>query len=209
MNQALLVDDHPLIRQALRNVLRAAQSRLTITEAETLASARAILATNPGIDLILLDLQLPDCDGFEGLLSLRSDYPRIPVVIVSANLDDGVAGRAMAFGAASYIPKSSTCSDIDRAVKAALSGHFWSPLPVTPTTNSTPIDLIKSLSPAQLRILMCLNRGMSNKQIAHKMNLTEGTVKGYTTALYRKLGVSSRTQAIILAHEVLVHPIEH
>jgi DNA-binding NarL/FixJ family response regulator len=209
MNQALLVDDHPLIRQALRNVLRAAQSRLTITEAETLASARAILATNPGIDLILLDMQLPDCDGFEGLLSLRSDYPRIPVVIVSANLDDGVAGRALAFGAAGYIPKSSTCSDIDRAVKAALSGQFWSPLPGTPTTNSTHIDLIKSLSPAQLRILMSLNRGMSNKQIAHKMNLTEGTVKGYTTALYRKLGVSSRTQAVILAHEVLVHPIEH
>jgi DNA-binding NarL/FixJ family response regulator len=209
MSQALLVDDHPLFRQALSSILRAAQSRLTIAEAETLASARAILETNPSIDLILLDMQLPDCDGFEGLLSLRSQFPRVPVVMVSANLDDGVAGRALAFGAAGYIPKSSTCSDIDRAVKAALSGQFWSPLPVAATAHSAHIDLIKSLSPAQLRILMSLNRGMSNKQIAYEMNLTEGTVKGYTTALYRKLGVSSRTQAIILAHDVLVQPIEH
>jgi DNA-binding NarL/FixJ family response regulator len=209
MSQTLLVDDHPLFRQALRSVLRAAKAQLTIAEAETLASARAILGTHADIDLILLDMQLPDCEGFEGLLNLRSEFPQIPVVMVSANLDEGVASRALAFGAAGYIPKSSNSSDIHRALKAALSGQFWSPLPITANTNSTHIKLIKSLSPAQLRILMCLRRGLSNKQIAFEMNLTEGTVKGYVTVMYRKLGVSSRTQAVILAHEVLVQPIEH
>ena len=209
MSQALLVDDHPLFRQALRGVLRAVKSKLIIAEAETLASARAILASNSDIDLIILDMQLPDCVGFEGLLTLRSEFPRIPVIIVSANLDDGVEGRALAFGAAGYISKSSNASDIHRALKAALSGQLWSPLPVAAIMTSTHIELIKSLSPAQLQILMFLQRGMSNKQIAFEMNLTEGTVKGYTTAMYRKLGVSSRTQAVILAHDLLVQPIKH
>jgi DNA-binding NarL/FixJ family response regulator len=200
----LLVDDHPLFRQALRAVVNRAQPQLYICEAETLAGARAILARESNFEIVMLDLKLPDCCGFTGLMSLQSEYPQIPFTVVSSSADATTISRAMAFGAAGFIPKSTKRADIAYALETILSGEIWTPSSVLSDPVPKLIELIASLTPAQLRVLMGVQCGLRNKQIAFEMGVTEKTVKAYMTALFRKLGVNSRTQALIAAQTLLL-----
>jgi DNA-binding NarL/FixJ family response regulator len=201
MNRVLLVDENPLFRLGLCELLKAAQSTLSIIEAETFANARVFLRETPDIALVILDIKLRDCGGFVGLFQLRSEFPQIPVIILSTNADPESISRAVAFGAAGYISKSAPCEAIMQTVKATLSGRSWTPHPIA--AGAGQINPIASLSPAQLRVLRGLKRGLRNKQIAFELGLTEKTVKAYMSTLYRKLGVNSRTQALILLQEVL------
>lgn len=197
MSRVLLADDHPLFRQALRAVVSRTQPELQISEAESLAGARTILSREQDVILILLDLKMSDCGDFVGLLCLRGEYPQIPVVVVSSSCDANTICRAMAFGAAGFIPKSSSRSEIEDAVGAVLAGEISAPAIPHNTPIPPAIKSVATLTPAQLQILMGLQRGLRNKEIAHEMGVTEKTVKAYMTAMFRKLGVSSRTQAII------------
>ncbi len=204
MSRVLLADDHPLFRQALRAAVCSVQPQLTIEEVGTLQAARAALARHQDFALVLLDLKMPDCGGFMGLLTLRSEFPQIPTLVVSANESAATISRAITLGAAGYIPKSTSVNDIGSAIVAVLSGDIWTP----PSTTVVPVpdfvDTIASLSPAQLRILMCLQRGMLNKQIAHEMGITEATVKAHMTVMFRKFGVQNRTQALIAAQAMML-----
>jgi DNA-binding NarL/FixJ family response regulator len=204
MERVLLVDDHPLFRQALRTVIKAARRQLAITEAGTLEGARAILRETANFALVLLDLKLPDSEGFSGLLQLRGEFPAIPIAIISTTEDSSAISRAIALGAAGYIPKSSSRSQITQALDVLLSGEIWSP--VSTATEQVPplVKSVAALSPAQLRILMGLRRGMRNKEIAFEMNVSEATVKCYMTTMFRKLGVTNRTQALIMAQNLLL-----
>ena len=204
MDRVLLVDDHPLFRQALRTVIKAAKPQLAITEAGTLDGARAILAEAENFTLVLLDLKLPDSEGFSGLLQLRGEFPAIPIAIISTTEDASAIGRAIALGAAGYIPKSSSRTQITQALDALLAGEIWSP--VSTVTEQVPplVKSVAALSPAQLRILMGLRRGMRNKEIAFEMNVSEVTIKCYMTTMFRKLGVTNRTQALIVAQTLLL-----
>jgi DNA-binding NarL/FixJ family response regulator len=204
MERVLLVDDHPLFRQALRTVIKAAKPQLTITEAGTLEGARAMLGEADHFALVLLDLKLPDSEGFSGLLQLRGEFPAIPIAIISTTEDATAIGRAIALGAAGYIPKSSSRAQITQALDALLAGEIWSP--VSNATEQVPplVRSVASLSPAQLRILMGLRRGMRNKEIAFEMKVSEVTVKCYMTTMFRKLGVTNRTQALIVAQNLLI-----
>ncbi len=202
MARVLLADDHPLFRHALRSVVSRIQPDMDICEAETLAGAKAILANDHDIILVLLDLKMSDSGDFAGLLELRGEYPQIPVVIVSSSDDADTICRAMTFGAAGFIPKSSAHAAIASAVQAVLAGELSAP-PIPDTTPIPPvIKSIASLSPAQLQILMGLQRGLRNKEIAYEMGVTEKTVKAYTTTMFRKLGVNSRTQAILAVQTI-------
>ncbi|MCP5411978.1 MAG: response regulator transcription factor [Alphaproteobacteria bacterium] len=202
MNLALIVDDHPLYRQALRQVVRSEFPQMRIAEAETLADASQVLKDNDDVALITLDMRLPDSEGFTGLMQMRSDYAHIPTVIVSTNTGDATVQQAMAFGAAGYIPKCSSREDIAAALHAVMRGEPWTPPSEDPANENENARLIASLSPAQLRILMGLCQGLRNKQIAFQMGVTENTVKAYVTAMYKRLGVSSRTEALILARQM-------
>jgi DNA-binding NarL/FixJ family response regulator len=204
MERVLLVDDHPLFRQALRTVIKAAKPQLTIAEAGTLEGARAMLGEADHFALVLLDLKLPDSEGFSGLLQLRGEFPAIPIAIISTTEDATAIGRAIALGAAGYIPKSSSRAQITQALDALLAGEIWSP--VSNATEQVPplVRSVASLSPAQLRILMGLRRGMRNKEIAFEMKVSEVTVKCYMTTMFRKLGVTNRTQALIVAQNLLI-----
>ena len=204
MERVLLVDDHPLFRQALRTVIKAAKPQLAITEAGTLEGARAILGESANFALVLLDLKLPDSEGFSGLLQLRGEFPAIPIAIISTTEDASAIGRAIALGAAGYIPKSSSRTQITQALDALLAGEIWSP--VSTVTEQVPplVKSVAALSPAQLRILMGLRRGMRNKEIAFEMNVSEVTIKCYMTTMFRKLGVTNRTQALIVAQTLLL-----
>lgn len=196
--RVLLADDHPLFREALSTTIRRIQPDIIVDEAECLRDARAALDRGVTYDLVLLDLKLPDCDGFSGLLELRGRHPHTAIAIVSASDDAATISNAIACGAAGFIPKSAPAARLREALEAILAGDIWSPDEATPGTTDA-IRAIASLSPAQIRILSGLRLGLPNKVIAYEIGVTEATVKAHMTALFRKLGVSSRTQALIVA----------
>ena len=201
MNRVLLVDDKPVFRLGLREMVKSMQPKLGIAEVETFAAARALLRSDPDVVLVMLDIQLPDCGGFMGLFKLRTEFPKIPVVVFSASADSESVSRALAFGAAGYISKSASCEVMSRALRSTLE-KSWAPVPIVAGENQ--VNPIAAVSPAQMRVLNGLKRGLRNRDIALELGLTEKTVKAYLSLLYRKLGVRSRTQALIMLQEVLI-----
>ena len=203
----LIVDDHPLFREALRHALSTAKSRLEISEADSLNSLTAKLANDDSCDLVLLDLRMPGVQGLSGLIYLRSQYPNIPVVIISANEEAGIVQKSLNLGASGFIPKSSGTPVIIEAVKTVLAGGVWTP---AWADREVPVDSeiaaiarrVASLTAQQIRVLMMLKEGLLNKQIAHALDVSEATVKAHVSAILLKLGVASRTQAVIAASKL-------
>ena len=199
MTRVLLADDHPLFRTALTTAVRRVRPDAAIAEADTLAAALSALKADPHVSLVLLDLKMPDCEGFAGLLTLRAEHPAAPVVVVSASEDADTVRKALAFGASGFVPKSTPLEVMVEALAAVLDGDLWAPEVEDPPVGQTMEARIASLTPAQLRILVGLQKGRLNKQIAYDMGVTEATVKAHMTAIFRKLGVQNRTQAVIAA----------
>jgi DNA-binding NarL/FixJ family response regulator len=197
LDRIVVADDHPLFRAALGSALARAAPGARITETASLSGAREALANGP-VDLLLLDLKLSDSDGFAGLVEVRGDYPAVPVAVVSASEDGATVRRALAFGAAGFIPKSATLNEMVEALTAILAGDGWSP--PTDDADDAPMEArIASLTPSQLKILIGLQQGRLNKQIAYDLGVTEATIKAHLTSVFRKLGVHNRTQAVIAA----------
>lgn len=195
----VLVQNNPLMRLALRELARRVAPELGFMEVDSFARAREVLAGGPEISLVLLDTTVPDCGGFVGLYHLRQQWPNIPVIVIAANADADSVSRAVAFGAAGYIERSASCEVIERALSSIVQRKTLSPLQVA--TKLGQPNPIAALTPAQLRVLLGVKRGLRNKQIAFELGLTERTVKVYLSGIYRKLGVGSRTQALILLQE--------
>ena len=194
MGRAVLIDDNPLCRLGLCELIRAAQPKLTILEFDTFTRARACLGENSDIRLIILNVALSDCRGLLGLLELKSEFPGIPVIALSDDTRDEFINRSVALGAFGYIARSAPCDAINHVLLAALSENGG----VSIAVRENQIDVVTSLSPALLRVLMGLKRGMRNKEIAFELGLSEKTIKAYLSILYRKLGVGSRTQALLM-----------
>jgi DNA-binding NarL/FixJ family response regulator len=203
----IIVDDHPLFRDALRLSLSGMFEGLEIGEAVGLDDVVGKLNARPETDLVLLDLYMPGVQGFSGLMYLRAQFPDVPVVIVSANEDPQVMRRSMDFGASGYIPKSLGVDEIRSAVKQVLDGQIWTPpdLDLSVEQPSEDIEIaarFATLTPQQVRVLMMLSQGLLNKQIAYELSVSEATVKAHVSAILQKLGVDSRTQAVIAAHRI-------
>lgn len=198
----LIADDHPLFRAALRQALSAVASDAVIEEAESLTQATALLERAPDFDLVLLDLGLPDSEGFTGLMMLRHRYPSVGTAIVSAQEDVVVMRQAIALGAVAYIPKSENLTAIVEAIRTALAGHTWLPQAAKEIASQpAEADLaerIASLSPQQYRVLCMVADGKLNKQIAADLAIQETTIKQHVSAILRKLGLINRTQAGVL-----------
>ncbi|MHA1524140.1 MAG: response regulator [Alphaproteobacteria bacterium] len=198
----VIADDHPLFRGALRQALEGMADDVTIWEAASLDEAIAAVDAAEETDLVLLDLAMPGIQGFSGLVYLRAQFPQVPVVIVSANDETEIMRRSLDFGASGYIPKSVGVEQIRNAVRAILGGAIWTPpevdLDQSDDSEATSVSArIATLTPQQLRVLMMLNRGLLNKQIAYELEVSEATVKAHVSAILQKLGVESRTQAVI------------
>ena len=204
MSRVFIVDHNPLFRLGLRELVRTVQPQMEVMEADTFSAARELLRADKDIALIMLDIRLADSGGFMGLFKLRVEFPHIPVIVFSTSTDSESVSRALAAGAAGYVSKSASCDVIARTLKNALSEKSWSHLPIVAGENQ--VNPVAALSPAQLRVLNGLKRGLRNKEIAFELGLTEKTIKAYLSALYRKLGVSSRIQALILLQEVVTDP---
>jgi DNA-binding NarL/FixJ family response regulator len=155
----------------------------------------------------LLDLTMPGVRGFSGLMYLRAQYPSVPIIVVSANDDPGVIRRCMDFGASGFIPKTLGIEAMRTAVARVFEGGLWTPADIDLTGGSDveTADLmarLASLTPQQVRVLMMLSEGLLNKQIAYELGVSEATVKAHVSAILQKLGVESRTQAVIAAAKI-------
>ncbi|MBL8573236.1 MAG: response regulator transcription factor [Hyphomicrobiaceae bacterium] len=204
MIRFLIVDDHPLFREALQSAIQLAYPDAGTTEATSIGEAVETLDANPDFDLALLDLTMPDTKGFEGLLQLRTKYPRLPIVIVSGLENPSVVREALAYGVAGFIPKSSRKAELAEAIREIINGAIWLPREMRAAANlkvdPAREDLVRrlaSLTPQQLRVLQMLRQGKLNKQIAYELDVGETTVKAHVSEILRKLNVFSRTQAVI------------
>lgn len=207
----VVADDHPLFRAAIKEALLTEQSQTRFLEANSFESLQALVDENREIDLVLLDLHMPGVTGFAGLVYLCKRYPGVPVVIISANDDPVVIKRALALGAAGFIPKSSSMETIKQAIAAVLMGEIWSPpleqanLPGRNVSELELADRMAQLTPQQFKVLMMMSQGLLNKQIGYELNVSEATVKAHVTAIMSKLGVNNRTQAVLAAERLAVN----
>lgn len=203
----VIADDHPLFRGALREAVRGVVSEVAIVEAGSFEELTALLEQDGDVDLILLDLTMPGISGFSGLIYLRAQYPAIPVVVVSASDDSVTIRRSMEFGASGFIPKRFGADTLRAAIAQVLAGEVWLPPDVDPTAAAGPElaqlrDRLVTLTPQQVRVLMMLSEGLLNKQIAYALGVSEATIKAHVSAILQKLGVESRTQAVIAAAKI-------
>jgi DNA-binding NarL/FixJ family response regulator len=209
--QFIIADDHPLFRTALKATLAQSYAHCDVIEVETIAELQTVLSTNTNSDLILLDLHMPDAQGFSGLIHLQAHYAEIPVLVISGSETPEVMCRAIDHGAAGFLPKSSQASVIAEAIDAVLSGARWLPEGIHYQTGQNSneqkmADVIASLTPQQFRVASLLVKGLLNKQIAYELNVTEATIKAHVTEIFRKLNVHSRTQAALAFGHLDVSP---
>ncbi|RMF14778.1 MAG: DNA-binding response regulator [Gammaproteobacteria bacterium] len=208
--QIIIADDHPLFRAALRQAVSQAIPSAEVEEVDTIAALQAAVEKHPDADLVLLDLNMPGAHGFSGLAFLRGQFPGLPVVIVSGSEELPVVRKAIDYGASGFIPKSAPLELISEAIRAVLDGEVW----LAPGIEERIQDLegeqsefsqkLATLTPQQFRVLGMLTEGMLNKQIAYELDVSEATVKAHITALFRKLGVRNRTQAVIAVQQMEV-----
>ncbi|EQM79883.1 response regulator transcription factor ErdR [Stutzerimonas stutzeri] len=206
--EILIADDHPLFRSALQQALTLGLGDdVRLSEAASIAELEAQLTRTSAWDLVLLDLNMPGAYGFSGLVLLRGQYPQLPVVMISAQEDAAVVARSREFGASGFIPKSSSLEIIQQAVRVVLDGDVWWPSNVQDVAHVSPeakaaSEGLASLTPQQFRVLTMVCDGLLNKQIAYELNVSEATIKAHVTAIFRKLGVRTRTQAALLLQQM-------
>jgi DNA-binding NarL/FixJ family response regulator len=200
----LIVDDHPLFRDALASALGLAYPDARLHEADGIASACAVLATQPAIEIILLDLSMQGVTGFEGLLAIRAQAPRVPILVVSGLEDPRIIREALDHGAAGFVPKAVDKATLTRAIADVLAGGLSVPaslpnatLPPSSARKAPIAERVASLTPQQVRVLAMIRQGKLNKQIAHELQVGDSTVKAHVSEILRKLDVISRTQIVI------------
>ena len=206
----LVADDHPMVRDALGTALGHSFPGARVAAAATLAETEAALEREPEIDALLLDLDMPGMDGLTGLALLRSNHPAVPIIVVSAAQDTQVARRTIEFGASAFIAKSAPLEEIAGVVRGVLRGEVFAPAGVAaePGPADSFAQRAQQLTPQQWRVLSLMVHGDQNKMIAHKLGVGEATVKAHVTVILKKLGVRSRTQAVIEARHLALPPPE-
>ncbi len=211
-HHVIIADDHPLFRDALKQTLSTSLPGIGITEAGSVEKLLDALAGHPNTDLILLDLKMPgekgaaSLSGLTGLMYLRSQHPEIPVVIVSASDNPSMIRRCANLGASGFISKSLPVEKIRLAVKTILDGGVWfsDEMYRDPCADELGelATKLATLTPQQVRVLSMLGQGLLNKQIAFELSVSEATVKAHVSAILQKLGVDSRTQAVIAVNRI-------
>ena len=225
--KALLIDDHPLILSALEAVMKGLDETMEVLGVPTAAAARVALAADSSLDLVLLDLQLADADGFDLLAELRATYPALPIVVVSASERSVDALRAIDLGAMGYVPKCVPNETLLGALRHVLQGGIYMPPMImrshvpgarqasvswgirpealrAASAHGRPFAAL-GLTPRQTEVLNLLLKGQPNKLIARELKLSVETVKDHVAAVLRTLNVSSRTQAVLAVSQMVPH----
>ena len=228
--KVLLIDDHPLILSALQAVITGLSDGVFVTGVGSANAARDKMAQSSDYDMVLLDLSLGDTDGFELLVELRSTYPAVPVVVVSASERASDVIRAIDLGAMGFVPKRSSTEALTNALRVVMSGGLYVPptmlgldmasmraMSATGADDSVTVlgDGVRpeahqqvgtledlGLTPRQAEVLGLLLKGMPNKLVARALNVSVETVKDHVAAVLRALGVSTRTQAVLAVSQM-------
>ena len=210
MLKFLVVEDHPLVREGICRLLNQISGEVRILEASDADAAQAMLTENDDLDLILMDLAMPGLDGLAALPLFRRQYPSIPVAILSAHDDPPTVTRAINSGASGFIPKSSSGEEILAAVQEILEGQIVIPnasrkakigqVTQRAASNGSVKPSEIGLSQRQAEVLALIIQGLTNREIGKQLGLTEGTVKVHATAVFKILGVGSRTEAIVASN---------
>lgn len=213
MTQTIIVaDDHPLFRAALKQAVNQAVPEARAVEVGSIKTLQAAVDSHPDADLVLLDLNMPGAHGFSGLVFMRGQYPGLPVVVVSGSEDLQVMRRSIDYGASGFIPKSAPLPTITGAIRSILEGEVWLPDGIAEKIERMQSDetdfsgKLASLTPQQFRVLGMLAEGLLNKQIAYELDVSEATIKAHITAVFRKLNVRNRTQAVIAIRQMEIDP---
>ncbi len=207
----LIADDHPLFRSALNEAVRQAVKNVNVIEVASVADLHSAAESHANADLVLLDLLMPDAKGFSGLALMRGQFPSLPVVVVSGMETQNVVQRSLAHGASGFIPKSASLSMIAQAIQSVLEGNIWVPeeFDVLSSGLSSEVqefsERLASLTHQQFKVLGMMCEGMLNKQIAYQLDISEATIKAHISALFKKLHVHSRTQAVIAMQQLDVN----
>lgn len=190
-----LVDDHPIIRYGLRHALQAEHDLAVIGEAENGEAACALLPSQQP-DVLLLDLRLSGMNGLEVTRHVRRQYPNIKILILTGREDEESQRKAFEAGADGYLLKSASVEEIIGAIRAIASGHAV----ISPLKNvASPPTHTDNLSERELEVLALTSRGVSNKEIAQHLNISDRTVQTHLTRIYQKIQVTSRTEAVLYA----------
>ena len=208
MTKFLIADDHPLFREALIGALTLLFESAEFIQSGSLDSTLEALANNKDIDLVLLDLQMPGCENFYGVIRVSEDYPNTPVAVVSASDSIEIISRVMSFGAKGFISKSTPSKQMAEALDSIMQGNVWLPEGLREKINAVDDEelgiaqKVAALTPKQFQVLKLLQAGLLNKQIAYDLSITEATVKAHISAIFRKLDVNTRTQAVLLLQKL-------
>ena len=198
----LIADDHPLFRSALKQAISGMTTYYAVVEAGNFDEAQLAARENPEADLLLLDLAMPGVSGLSGLITLRAEFPSLPIVVISASDDDDTIRRTLALGASGFISKSAGIDELRNGIRTVLAGDVFTPENYEGGEENDPdvadmLERLQTLTPQQSRVLRMLCEGLLNKQIAYELGVSEATVKAHVSAILLKLNVDSRTQAVI------------
>lgn len=207
----LIADDHPLYRDALRAALVQSDQPLALIEASDLNETLAKIDQHE-VDLLLLDLHMPGSSDLFGLIHIRKLYPDLPVAVISGLEDKNIVSKVINTGAMGFIPKTTSAANIADAVGTILDGDTWVPASMANDIDDADdefallADKVASLTPAQYKVLCFMRDGLLNKQIGFELDIAEATVKAHVTALFRKLGINNRTQAVLISSQLQLEP---
>jgi DNA-binding NarL/FixJ family response regulator len=205
MTRILIVDDHPLFREALESAVRMERPQCEIFEATTIDEALSVLSKEKNIDLGLFDLFLPGTSGLSGLVRVRAAHPHLPIMVVSGHEDPRIVRDMLSIGVAGFVSKATSKSELAHAIREVLNGSIFLPERFRDLGQPQPSEIerrdmlrrLQDLTPQQLRVLDMIRAGLQNKQIAYELSVAETTVKAHVSEILRKLNVYSRTKAAI------------
>jgi len=214
MYSLLIADDHPLFRGALKSALHGQFHDINIQETDSLESTLQYLANAADLDLLLLDLNMPGSGELYGLIRIRANFADLPIAVISGTEDVEIIAKVIEAGALGFIPKTSQPQEISEAILSILAGDVWLPVNIKeavlkqPKPNLSVASKVAELTPAQYNVLCYLHEGLLNKQIAYELHISEATVKAHITAIFKKLGINNRTQAVLIASSLKLQVLE-
>lgn len=201
----LVVDDHALVREGLRQVLKGLDEQVEVMDAPTCARALELVDQHPDLDLVLLDYHLPDMNGLEALDICRLEHPELPIIMLSGNVTPQLMRQVVARGAAGFVSKGAINDDFLSVVQRVLEGDVYLPPDMLPMAGVAPLDEAAGdpapplLTPRQEEVLELLLQGRSNKDISQALQLSEETTKNHVSGVLRAFGVQTRVQAVLAA----------
>ena len=210
----IIADDHPLFRNALRQALSGPFPNTNWFEADSANALQSLLENKQqAYDLVMLDLQMPGSHGYSTLIHQRTHFAELPVIVISAHEDNMTISRAVHYGSSGFIPKSSSMETLAAALASVLYGDIWLPdhaeiQEINEDATALVASKLADLTPQQYKVLQMFAEGLLNKQIAYDLGVSEATIKAHATAIFRKLGVRNRTQAVISLQRLEMEKVE-